>query len=326
MTDGSGDQAKKIAAVLSVAAVVAIIVALLMHGGSSSSKIPQGSNQGQPVSNGTSQAQSAISQSEMKPQVEDVTIHPYELIKNPFLKKNHIVRLDTHSYPILLDGNLLNYQVYTGMPNIVSKELVGARFERMLDEETALFEVLGFNRAGVMSNGGTDEGMARIGELAVLVPTGSAQLDPEELWSVEPLGTLKGTNAFGATISVPLVRFDGYWRYQQISPSSAINGTAKIAVDLVKSHIKPTEYLKSLKPSFDQSEWQPINNEWVSEGRWEVCYRVRVLQGEVSRENFVIPCWEVNVKTKTVKILQLYKGDIPVPDDGSTSRYFDTIN
>src|ERR1035438_529322 len=109
MTDGSGDLAKKIVAVLGVAAIV-VLIAFVMHSSdSSSSKKPQDSIQNQPAPSAASQESSASPKTEMKPQVEDVTIHPYELMKNPFLKKNHMVRLDTHSYPILLDGNLLNY-------------------------------------------------------------------------------------------------------------------------------------------------------------------------------------------------------------------------
>jgi len=305
--------------VLVVCASAVLILALIIHVGSASSKQPGVASQPKSSLNVGSQAP-------VGPRAEDVTIHPFELLKNPFLQKNHLVRLDVHSYPILLDGNLLQYNEYSGVPNIVSRELVGVRFEKMLDEKTALYEVLGYNRVGLMSNGGTEEGMARLGELAVLVASGTGQLNSEELWSVEPLGTLEGTNAFGAAISIPFVRFDGYWRLQQPVPHET-TGDAKTAVDLVKTHIRPTAYLMSLQPSFDKSDWQPIDDEeFFGAGSWGVCYHVRILNSGSPSVGFVNPCWDVNLKAKTVKIQQKYRVDIPVPDDGSTSRYFETSN
>jgi hypothetical protein len=265
----------------------------------------------------------ADSQPPPKPTVDDVTLHAYDLMRNPFLSKNHLVRLDLKSYPLFLDGNFLKYELYTGMPNILSKELVGVRFERMLDEETAIFEVQGYDRPALIS-AEVDQGMSRLGELAVLVPAGTPELDPQELWTVEPLGTLEGTNGFGAQISVPLIRFDGYWRQQQAASAQPIVGDGKIAVELVKSRTTPTPYLTSLKPSFRESDWQVVNDEFVNEGQWEVCYKVRVLGTEAGPPDYVIPCWTVNVREKTVKIAQKYSGDVPAPDDGSTSRYFKT--
>ena len=98
-------------------------------------------------------------------------------------------------------------------------------------------------------------------------------------------------------------------------------------VDLVKSHISPTAYLMSLQPSFEESNWQPINDEdLLGVGRWSICYHVRILHSGSPSINYVIPCWDVDLKTKTVKNQQKYKGDIPVPDDGSTSKYFKTSN
>jgi hypothetical protein len=213
MADGSGDNVKWIALLLAAAAVLALIGFAILHQSAPAPNEPTGRHQADADTAPPKAAEVPETESNLK--LEDVTIHPYELAKNPFLMKTHLVMLDGHSYPILLDGNLLQYEEYTGEPNIIGRELVGLKFERMLDERTAIFAILGFNRAGIMSNG-TDEGMEDLGELAVLVPSNSLQPDPEELWTVEPLGMLQGTNGFGASVSVPLVRFDGYWRAQQL--------------------------------------------------------------------------------------------------------------
>jgi hypothetical protein len=258
-------------------------------------------------------------------QVEDITIYPYDLVKNPFLNKGHIVQLDARSYPTLLNGNFLEYRFYTGAPSIVGNEFVGVRFEKMLDTETALFEVLGYQQGGFLSNATAYGGMERIGQLVVLVSSGSPQLDPQVFWNVEPLGTFDGSNAFGATVSVPVVRFYGYWKPPQQLPPK-LEGTAKLAVGLVRGHIQPTDYLMSLSPSFDQSEWWPVNDESFCDGCWEVSYHVRVLNSGSKSVDFVNPSWQVNVKTKTVKIVQKYSGNVPVADDGSTSKFFNIVN
>jgi hypothetical protein len=213
MADGSGDNVRWIALILAAIAVLALISFATFHQGASAPD--ETTRQHQANTTAAPQVPGNAAESVAKPKLEDVTIHPYDLTRNPFLMKNHLVMLDPHSYPVLLDGNLLQYERYTGEPNILSRELVGLRFEKMLDEQTALFAVLGFNRAGIMSDR-ADEGMESIGELAVLVPSDSLQPDPQELWTVEPLGALHGTNGFGASVSVPLVRFDGYWRLQQL--------------------------------------------------------------------------------------------------------------
>ncbi len=53
---------------------------------------------------------------------------------------------------------------------------------------------------------------------------------------------------------------------------------------------------------------------------------LRVLNSGSKMVDFVNPSWQVNVKTKTVKIVQKYSGNQPVPDDGSTSKFFATGN
>ena len=257
--------------------------------------------------------------------VEDITIHPYDLVKNSFLNKGHVVRLDVGSYPFLLDGNFLDYRSYDGAPGTVGDQFVGVRFEKMLDPETALFEVLGYQQGGDLSNDSSYGGMGRLGQLVVLIPSASPPLDSQVLWNVEPLGIFEGSNAFGASVSAPLVRFCGYWQPPQ-QPAETLRGPAKAAVDLVRSRIHPTDYLSSMKPSFHESEWETASNDSACDECWYVTYHIRVLNSGSTLIDFVNPGWQVNLGTKTVRVEQKYSGNTPVADDGSTSKLFTIAN
>ena len=81
--------------------------------------------------------------------------------------------------------------------------LLGLRFNRMVSEDTALYDVMALDSTNHMDS-------EMIGQIAVIVSQGQEELDLGRYWEVEPLGIAEGTNTFGATLTVPRVRF---WRY-----------------------------------------------------------------------------------------------------------------
>jgi hypothetical protein len=137
-----------------------------------------------------------------EPDFVAVTLHPHDLLRNPFLYKGKRVNLDALNYPSVANGQVLNWNrggVYPGW--------TGLRLNKMLSETEVLYNVMSLDMA---------EGKPEIeeeGQLVVRLPR--ALRDDEGLtvdspWEVEPLGTFDGRSALGATISVPAVRF---WRY-----------------------------------------------------------------------------------------------------------------
>jgi ankyrin repeat protein len=95
----------------------------------------------------------------------------------------------------------------------------------------------------------------------VKVPSGQGELDTKRPWVVEPLGTVAGTNGFGATISIAAVRFLAYYDPQDlraltgvprgIKPTSGINlqlveavvrGDVEAASDLLARGADPNSF------------------------------------------------------------------------------------
>jgi hypothetical protein len=141
------------------------------------------------------------------PEVEDVVVNAYDLVKNPFADKGKRVILDVRSYPMLLDGNFIRYQEPPASDAARALGLFGLKFNRMLSETTALYDARGYMLGRGFQSGSS---MEDIGQLMVLFATTPAQLpsiENEGYWVVECLGVRKGTNYMGATISVPAVRF-----------------------------------------------------------------------------------------------------------------------
>lgn len=96
------------------------------------------------------------------------------------------------------------------------------------------------------------------------------------------------------------------------SPTApALSGEGQTAANLVRSKIRPTQFLLSKEPDFGNSEWQALSNHGVCDGCWYVTYRVRVKHAPT--EGFVSPEWLVNLRIGLV-----------TPDSPETEKYFDT--
>lgn len=129
-----------------------------------------------------------------EPPFANVILHPYDLLKDPYGYKRQTVFLNVVDRPVINEGSLLSYANFS----------LGMRLNRMIEENTALYDVLGIN---ARFGGSTDD---LLGQVAVIVPADTRNLELDRCWKVEPLGTFEGTNAFGGRLQVPVVRF---WRY-----------------------------------------------------------------------------------------------------------------
>jgi len=125
-------------------------------------------------------------------------IHPFDLLKNPYVYRGKVVELDVGSWPYVLNG-----QVYRWAP-IVGPTWAGIEFDRMLTENEALYNVKGLDINDASG------GLRTLGQMVVLVPSANSQLNPGRVWLVRPLGVESGTNYFGAVIQTPKVQFLKY--------------------------------------------------------------------------------------------------------------------
>ena len=125
-----------------------------------------------PPKEASTQAQSGASSTvalTQKPPFDNATVYPYDLLKNPYDHKNRLVILAPMSWPIIFNGQVIQYTEAhnTGM---VQLGYSGLRLERMTSDRTALYNIMGHS-----VNGPTE--LELMGQLAVeLLPSG-AQLD-----------------------------------------------------------------------------------------------------------------------------------------------------
>jgi hypothetical protein len=136
------------------------------------------------------------------PQVSGITLHPYDLLKNPYQAKERLVQLELNSRPVLYGGAVIQYSGPVNPAIGARFGLMALRLDRMADENVALYNIMGIEA-------GASDGDS-LGQLAVVLPEGTTELRLDRNWMVEPLGPLKGTNYVGADIQIPAVRF---WRY-----------------------------------------------------------------------------------------------------------------
>lgn len=96
----------------------------------------------------------------------------------------------------------------------------------------------------------------------------------------------------------------------------------EIAIDLVRSHIQPTGLLRSIEPDvttaklFQENEWSALDNKsWCGDGCWMVWCEIKLSD---TQKNIgpIAGYWEVNVKTKTIKVV----------DGTATPKFFTTTN
>lgn len=118
------------------------------------------------------------------------------LMKDPFRYQGALVVLAVSEDMDFDDGS---FGEQSGMP--------GIGFDRMIAKDIAIYNVLRGN-AEHRYNSRYD---STVGQIAIVLPDGShVPLDRDRRWNVEPMGMTDGTNAYGATIQIPTIRFWGY--------------------------------------------------------------------------------------------------------------------
>jgi hypothetical protein len=172
------------------------------------------------------------------------SIHPYDLLQDPFQYKNKLVLLDGRGYPIFANGVYWSYMEYQGNPIRIKVGYSGLRLNRMIDESTGLYDMMAHEASVTteMSFNGISD-MQFIGQLAVVWIHSEAPPSIERAWIVRPLGTISGTNGVGAAITVPCVQFIRY--APDSAPGSLSNSVPAQSINVDKrvrtSEPKPTE-------------------------------------------------------------------------------------
>jgi hypothetical protein len=137
-------------------------------------------------------------------------LKPYWLLEDPYACKGRVLRLDVHSYPVISQGDQWN------PPSVVdwhtTQSSAALRFRKMLSDDEGIFAVhvsrFQYSPYGIPS----PDRIVTDGEIVVrsdILRPSQISVD-QRMWVVECLGSLEGTNAVGAPIAVPLLRFLGY--------------------------------------------------------------------------------------------------------------------
>ena len=133
-------------------------------------------------------------------QPHDEPLIPIDLVtlsKNPFKYKGRSGVLDTSKLPILTpDGTLMGYTTLAPYGSL--------KLDKMLDEHTAIYNIV-------------NASLEPDGQIAVKLPNSDAP-DSGRLWKISVEGQLEGTNAYGASITVSSVRFEGYYSLDLSKP------------------------------------------------------------------------------------------------------------
>ena len=178
-----------------------------------------------------------------EPVFSGIFVHAMDLLQNPYQHVNEIVVLNAGDWPVLLNRQAISY----APPVNPMAGFAGMRFNRMIAVDVALWDVMGQE----MSRGSD---IMPVGQLAVSFKDSAAsRLDVLQQWRVEPLGVIHGTNAYGAPVTVPSIRFWGYWEQkskaiapQQLMPQRETAtpllpyGFKKLELEVQEGHASPS--------------------------------------------------------------------------------------
>jgi len=139
----------------------------------------------------------------------------------------------------------------------INSGLIGARFNRMLDDNTCLFDLKYHNNQGDFVQG---TWILIAGQIAVRMSAPNLVPDSFQSWDVEPMGTVEGTTDHGLVIRIPLVRF---WRYHD----TGLDATppARIVVPLQNYGTYPTKDLPKKDNSKEIDLLKENNNQYAED-------------------------------------------------------------
>lgn len=142
----------------------------------------------------------------LPPPSSGLTLHGIELLRRPEDHVGKMIGLDGWS---MSTPPYYGYVFYRRWPKnaAILGRLTGLQFNRMIADDTCLFDVYEDNEQGDFLQR-KDRQFA--GQVAVKMSSPGRIPDVFQLWDVEPLGTVEGTTDAGFVIRIPLIRF---WHY-----------------------------------------------------------------------------------------------------------------
>jgi hypothetical protein len=133
------------------------------------------------------------------------------LYKNPYSYEKKSLWFDPRPVPFVYNDRVMSYSQPS--TNALAVGFSGVSFNRALDARRLLFDLREQNYATSSSN------LETYGQLAVVVREPQQMpLRLDRIWVLKGLGTIEGTNGFGAPITVPLVEFLYYRGDEPASP------------------------------------------------------------------------------------------------------------
>jgi|GEM_PF-2842534 len=142
---------------------------------------------------------------EEKPSIPEglatASVTPWQLLKNPFMQQGKLVRLDYLRLPVIYNDRVLGYAPCDATPEVCLQiDALGLKFNRMVAANQALYDVMAKDvESGVAAT--------KQGELIVDLADPSDQPTIGKDWIVQTEEPTKGTNEFGASITVATVQF-----------------------------------------------------------------------------------------------------------------------
>lgn len=230
--------------------------------------------------------------------------HAYELLYHPDRDLGNLIELDPFSVPVL-NPTIPDFVTYIKLRprDAVLAGMVGLRYANDISSNVSVFDVRAEDTAGDFTQG-TD--IITVGQIAVQISGPNQTPNPLRDWNVEPKGTIEGTTAAGLVVRVPIVRF---WRYSdehapEVNPRKRPepSGNGSIAVNLVRSNVKPTKVLLALNPDLQHIEWSAVDDDFACNGCWFVSAHIRKDKDSTDPvEYYESPGWNVNIIQHTIK-------------------------
>ena len=239
-------------------------------------------------------------------------VFAYDLMQNPFKYQHSVVLLDPRYFPLIVNHVFRQYQV---SQDSVSREYCGLRFEKMLNQDMAVYSIIASEQD---PESGWHGSIESIGHLLVAIADAAKLPDTVRVWRVEPLGTTKTTNGFGAREDTPTVKFLDYWTPPAYQPPK-MDAKEERIVEIVKQRITAKEALLALDPEWDPSadtRWHAGRGNPECPQCWDVGLHLKI-RNPISYKEFVNPDWAVDTSKGTIEPVGGYEG-------GEALRYFTT--
>jgi hypothetical protein len=225
----------KLVLIACCAFVTIVVVGIIVTANSSSRESHSPNTTSSDATNTNNEASPSATYSDgYNPESAEILL-PYELSKNPYKWKGQSGILDTLNTSFVMpNGSVM--QMGTGIGSI--------KFDKMLDEHTALYDVMTLDDGITVPDG----------QLAVILPDSNPP-NLRQAWRVLVEGSLDGTNAFGGALTVAAVKFEEYYTPspKPIPSESALAPAAPVSTPSQEQTIE----LHSSEPN---GTWAPVSS------------------------------------------------------------------